>query len=219
MTPKFSGLVNPTFHYVLGLLERVERGEGLDLDAERNAVRNELEDAQLTARSPDSPVKPQEFELVKQALVYWVDEVMTAAVPEWQNNTLEREYYKSRDRAWKFYTVGETQARKSTPDVVEVWYLALVLGFEGDIVDAFKGHLNWDHLPGGATQADDARAKWAAELARQIRQSQLGELQAEPISGDVRPLSGARRLAIAVPCTAAALAAFCALLAAWLKAR
>ena len=216
MTPSYADLVNPTFNYVLGLLERVEQGERPDMELERNTIREEIEQAQLTASSPDHPVKAEEFALTKQLLVYWVDEVMTAAPSEevaewWSRHTLEYEYYNEQLRAIKFYTAGERGARRSSADVVEAWYLALVLGFEGDPVNAFREHLNRE-LPGQATTAEEARKNWAAELARQIRQSQVADLHADPLEGDVRPLTGVSRLIIAAPLAVVLLVAFCALL-------
>ncbi len=215
MTPRYADLVNPTFNYVLRLLERVEQGEMPEMELERNTIREEIEQAQSTASSPDYPVKPEEFALTKRLLVYWVDEVMSMApnseVAEWwSRHTLEYEHYNEQLRAVKFYTTGESEARRSSADVVEAWYLALVLGFQGDLKNAFRERLNRE-LPGQATTAEEARKNWAAELARQIRQSQAGDLHADPFQGDVEPLSGASRLMVAAPVAVVLLVAFCVL--------
>jgi type VI protein secretion system component VasF len=215
MTPQFASLVNPTFQCVLELVDRLERGDRPDFEAERNRIRYELEDAEKSVLAPDSRVKPEEFRLAKEALVYWADEVLTDAERDWEDFTLERAYFDSKDRAWKFYVVGETTARHSSPDVVETWYLALVLGFRGDIRNAFFEHMNRDQLPGQTTDPDEARVRWAGELARQIRQSQLGELPAPPLEGDVRPLRGRKLLRKALACLGAATLALVVLLIVW----
>lgn len=216
MTPHFADLVNPTFRYVLDLVERIENGEHPGLEDERNTIREELDQAEMTAASPNSPVKAEDFRLAKLALVYWVDEVMTEAELDWGDYTLEREYFGSKDRAWKFYVDGELKARNSSADVIETWYLALVLGFHGDIQNAFREHLKRD-LPGSATDPDEARTRWARDLARQIRSHRVRDLAGEPLEGDVRPLTGTSLLRTTVPWTAGLLVAFVVLLFLWLQ--
>jgi len=210
MTPEFASLVNPTFHEVLDLVTRIQHGGSVDLSRERSRIRSGLEQAESTASSDSCPVRIEDFRLAKTALVYWIDEVLTVADQNWQSITLEWEYYNSRDRAWKFYVEGETKARKASPDVVEVWYLCLVMGFEGDPVFAFRERLKdsrYDHL-----SPEECRKAWAGELAGAIRQQTIPELAGQPLSGDVRPLSGASRLATALKWAAALLVAFVVLI-------
>ncbi|MBO12524.1 MAG: hypothetical protein CMJ68_17400 [Planctomycetaceae bacterium] len=193
MTPEFSSLVNPTMHYVLDLVSRIQRqATGIDLRQERDHIRGELEAAAATADGHDSPVSGEEFRLAKQGLIYWIDEVMTIADPAWQTMTLEWHYFQSLDRAWKFYVDGERQALRSSPDVIELWYLALVLGFEGDIRNAFDEHLN---EPLSSESSDDQeRQNWARKLERQIRQTKSTDLQPVPLQGNVMTLSGGLHL-------------------------
>lgn len=193
MTPEFSSLVNPTVHYVLGLLSRLKRQDAsVDLRTERDHIRGELEAAAATADSHESPVSGDEFQLAKQGLIYWIDEVLTVADPAWQTMTLEWHYFQSLDRAWKFYVDGERQALRSSPDVIELWYLALVLGFEGDIRNAFDEHLN---EPLSVDSSDDQeRQDWARKLERQIRQHKPKDLQPTKLEGNVMTLSGGLHL-------------------------
>ena len=193
MTPEFSSLVNPTLHYVLGLVSRIQRHDAsLDLRSERDHIRGELEAAAATADSHESPVSGDEFQLAKQGLIYWIDEVLTVADPAWQTMTLEWHYFQSLDRAWKFYVTGEKQALRSSPDVIELWYLALVLGFEGDIRNAFDEHLN---EPLSAESSDgQERQDWARKLERQIRQHKPRDLQPTKLEGNVTTLSGGLHL-------------------------
>ena len=188
MTPEFSSLVNPTMHYVLDLVSRIQRHDtGIDLRQERDHIRGELEAAAATADGHESPVSGEEFRLAKQGLIYWIDEVMTIADPSWQTMTLEWHYFQSLDRAWKFYVDGERQALRSSPDVIELWYLALVLGFEGDIRNAFDEHLN---EPLSSESSDDQeRQDWARKLERQISQHKSADLQPVPLQGNVMTLS------------------------------
>ncbi len=193
MTPEFSSLVNPTMHYVLDLVSRIQRHDtGIDLRQERDHIRGELEAAATTADGHDSSVSGEEFRLAKQGLIYWIDEVMTIADPAWQTMTLEWHYFQSLDRAWKFYVDGERQALRSSPDVIELWYLALVLGFEGDIRNAFDEHLN---EPLSSESSDDQeRQDWARKLERQISQHKSTDLQPVHLQGNVMTLSGGLHL-------------------------
>jgi Type VI secretion system protein DotU len=189
MTPEFSKLVDPIFQAVLGVVARIESGEGVDLEAERTELRTLIDEADRSVSASASRVSQENFQLAKRGLIYWIDEVLTVAAPSWKAIILEWEYYSERERAWRFYVEGERSARHSSPDVTETWYLALALGFKGDIDYAFKTALK-RALPGGKTDPDEARRSWAAELARRIRDSQLPDLTPEPLRGDVAPLKG-----------------------------
>jgi len=205
MTPEFSSLVNPILHYVLGLVSRIQRHDtGVDLRTERDHIRGELEAAAATAGSHESPVSAEDFQLAKQGLIYWIDEVLTVADPAWQTMTLEWHYFQSLDRAWKFYVDGERQALRSSPDVIELWYLALVLGFEGDIRNAFDEHLK---EPLSAESSDDQeRQDWARKLERQIHQHRPADLQPVQLEGNVMTLSGGLHLKSAAGWTLALVA-------------
>ncbi len=210
MTPEFANLVNPTFQHVLGLVDRINRAQTVDLAAEYAVIRRELEDAEMTASNPTCPVKLEEFQLAKQGLVYWIDEVLILADRKWMNKTLEWSYYETNDRAWKFYVDGEQRARRSSADVIEVWYLALVLGFQGDIQNAFHQQMN-DPLPPDTTP-EAFRKKWAAGLEKQIRQNQLPKLGGESLEGDARPMLGGGQLASSARWAAALFVVFIVLL-------
>lgn len=195
MTPEFATLVNPTIHRVLSLVDRIKQGDQVDLPAQRMQIRRELEDAEMTASSSSS-IRTEDFRLAKQGLVFWIDEVLTVVDRKWISDTLEWEFYESNDRAWKFYVEGEQKARRSTADVAELWYLLLVLGFEGDIQNAFYEHMN-NPFP-AEMSPEEARRRWAVQLAQQTRQQRIPELPRPSLEGDVRPLSGARTLRTAL---------------------
>lgn len=216
MTPEFANLVNPTFLYVLGLLQRIQRSEAVVLDHERALIRNELEEAEMTANSEQSAVKAEDFQLAKRCLIYWIDEVLTQATREWKEISLEFEYFEEKNRAWRFYTVGETQARRSSADVVEIWYLALVLGFEGDISEAFRDHLARS-LPGNRQTSTEARVIWADELRQQLRQRQFPEFPGTPLEGSLTPQWGGWRLQVALVFFAISATAFATIAAFYVR--
>lgn len=139
MTPEFSQLVNPIIRHTIDTIERVRVGSA-NLKETKADLKSMLDRADHQSAAPDSRVSELEWKLAQRVLIYWLDEVLTVANPQWQSMTLEWEYYTSQDRAWRFYYDWETEAKKSTSNVAELWYLCLVFGFEGDIGNAFAEH-------------------------------------------------------------------------------
>lgn len=189
MTPEFAQPVNRIFDAVLDLIDRIERRERPDLNEEKKLIRMDL-DALMARNAQGSAKSIEELDLTRRALIYWVDEVLTMADAEWKDITLEFDYFGEKNRAWRFYEYGERVARANSSDVIETWYLCLVLGFEGDIGEAFREHLH-QVLPGGTSNSTSARQAWANELAKLIRKPSLPEMAGEPLNGSVEPLTGA----------------------------
>lgn len=196
MTPEFASLVNPIIHYVLDLASRIKAGEAVSLQAAQDEIHKRIRGAEENAPRVIGESAAKDFELARRGMVYWIDEVMTVADPAWQEIKLEWRYFGTQDRGWKFYEEGELQARKSTGDVIELWYLSLVLGFQGDIE---WGCRNWHRRdivpPTDATSAQaeawvqETRQRWAKELERLIPERRnLVDRQAPPLYGDVTPL-------------------------------
>lgn len=214
MTPEFAAPVNRVFDSVLDLIDRIERHERPDLGEEKKLIRMDLD----ALAGSKSGARIEELELTRRALIYWVDEVLTLANPDWKDMTLEFDYFAEKNRAWRFYEYGERAARSSSPDVIEAWYLCLVLGFEGDIGEAYREHLH-QPMPGGASNSADARQAWANELAKLIRKPSLPELAGEPLSGGVEALTGSIWLQTMLACLFVASVGFALLLAIYLKIR
>lgn len=203
MTPRFAQLVNPYFSQVLELAERMRRREPVELERERDALIEEL-DLIATEVSNDRTIRDEHFALAKPALIYWTDEILTQADPDWKEMTLEMRVLGSRDRAWLFYKDGHTQALGSHPDVLEVYYLALALNFRGDIEEAFRFHLNYDNLPGNVDDPEAARQAWAKELESRLQATARTEPTASESGGALVDLPGHRRLPKAIAAVVAA---------------
>ncbi|MCR4414137.1 MAG: DotU family type IV/VI secretion system protein [Thermoguttaceae bacterium] len=130
MTPEFASAVDPVFLYVLDLLDRIERGEPIARDEERIHLRALLERVESAAgQGPDA-------RLAKYALVCWIDELLILLAPWehrewWKNNSLEWELFKTQLRAEKFFTDAKDAAGQRQKNALEVFYLAVVLGFRG----------------------------------------------------------------------------------------
>lgn len=129
MTPKFAKAVDPVFIRVLGLLERIARGENPSPQNERARIRDDLLHAEAVAG------KGEEWQLAKYALVCWIDEVLIDAPWEgrtwWPNNILEFEAFHSSVAFERFYHQAGKASTLDGKDALEVFYLCVVLGFRG----------------------------------------------------------------------------------------
>ena len=132
-------------------LERLQK----DLSSHLNNIQAQVEQG-------NSTVNIGEWQSLKKLLIYWSDEVLTQQFPTWEDFILERKYFGERHRAWKFYVEAEECVSKSSADVAEMFYLAVVLGFVGDLEGAFKHELNKE-MPGNRHDPAEARERRRAE--------------------------------------------------------
>lgn len=131
MRPKFAIAIDRVFGQVLDLLARIERSEAGAPEDERARVQ-----AAIT-RSENELGQGPEWEAAKYALVAWTDEMLIAASWEgcnfWNEKKLETEYFGTNDRAWRFFKEADraASAEFKRRDALEVFYIAVVLGFRG----------------------------------------------------------------------------------------
>lgn len=131
MNDAFAAKVYPTILYVLDLVDRIRSRRGGEPTPQEEFPRLKQYIGQLDSRGTDQ----RDFELAKAALVYWIDEMLVNSdwsyASYWKDNTLERELYDSRDRAWEFFEKAKTARTLSRPDALETYYLCVALGFLG----------------------------------------------------------------------------------------
>src|SRR5690349_3981182 len=139
MRPKFAIAVDRVFSTVLDLLQRIERGETGSPEDERTRIQAAL------SRSENEIGQGLEWELAKYALVAWTDEVLIDASWEgcswWKEHALEWEHFGTNDRATDFYVRARRAASADMKrrDALEVYYIAVVLGFGGVYVKGKPG--------------------------------------------------------------------------------
>jgi len=179
-------LAEPFFIKVLQLINHPFGGSD-QLPKLQRQLSADLQAIEQKVHSGNSTVSSGEWQSLKRVLIYWADEVLTNHVPDWQDYVLEQEYYGERNRAWKFYTEAEECVPTGSSEVAELFYLALVLGFVGDLEGAFRQVLGKE-LPGKKSDPAEARRAWAMDLQRRILHKSTGELQGEPLETNVQPL-------------------------------
>jgi type VI protein secretion system component VasF len=188
MSTPLIALCEPFFLKVLGLVNS-PAAQTEQLPQLQRQLTADLQAIEQKVASGATAVSQGEWQSLKRVLIYWADEILTHHMPEWEDYVLEHEYYGERNRAWKFYVEGENCVPTGSSEAAELFYLAVVLGFTGDIEGAFKYELNKE-LPGKKSDLNEARKFWAAQLQRRIRHEGSGDIQGEPLEGNVEPLSG-----------------------------
>jgi len=172
MTPRFSKAVDPVFLHVLGLLERIGRGEQPSPKDERLWIRGLIDQAEGQLG------QGIEWQLAKYALVAWIDDVLIEAPWEgrswWKENALEVEIFNTRLRNEQFYVKARDSSSLAQKDALEVFYVSVVLGFRG---------LYRDPAAAAALASPDnclrtwrpgpSRRPWPFSSARAVRRSRM----------------------------------------------
>ena len=130
MTNEFGQRVFPVIRYVVDALATIRSGsESLDPQMVAAELRTLL--AQFDVQGD----RRKEFLLARRALVYWIDEVLVLSNWEfaryWSNNTLERSYFDSRERATQFFDKADQARSLESLDALETFYLCACFGFMG----------------------------------------------------------------------------------------
>lgn len=129
MTPKFAQAVDPVYLHVLDLLDRISRGEKVNVQEERTRITALLDQAEAVVGSG------REWELASYALVAWIDEMLVETPWDgqqwWTNNVLEVDVFSTRLSNEQFYTWAQEASTLNRRDALEVYYVCVVLGFRG----------------------------------------------------------------------------------------
>ncbi len=187
MSNKVIRFAEPFFLKVLHLLDQTDPPDSQQFRRLQQDLKADLGEIERSVIGGQTNLTAGEWDVVKRVLVYWADEVLTFQLAGWKDYTLEQEFYSEQNRAWKFYVEAENAISTGNSEVLELFYLAVVLGFEGDIADAFKEELRRE-MPGGHQDPAKARVHWTKELQKDIRYDapQVAPNE-QPLQGDVHP--------------------------------
>jgi hypothetical protein len=150
--------VYPVVRRALEFYRRLQQDGRLSLDAVQADLRGRLKAAPPQRISSDPFATP--YHGPQAPLVYWIDEVFSFYSPwsqDWENRKLEQIYYNTSDRAHLFWDQARLALNRSDKEALEVFYLALLLGFRGvhrdqpndlqDWRDQFEGQLGIHESP------------------------------------------------------------------------
>ncbi len=132
MSPEFANAVDPIFLYVISTMEQVaahQRVEPRQLQAEVQAKLRGAEERLSQGTTRES------WELARYALCAWIDDVMINANWDgggwWENHKLEFQYFKSNEAGTGFFQRAKQAEQLIQRDAIEVYYVAVILGFRG----------------------------------------------------------------------------------------
>ena len=137
MTDGFADVATPILGAMLDLRRRLAAGEPRTLDDVMRQVQSWIEEA--TRRAGVDPDVARSFDDARYGLVAWIDELLTDS--DWghsvrwgsEEHVLEWLTFGSRDRGWRFYEYAEDAEARGSIDALEVYLLAVSLGFRGEL--------------------------------------------------------------------------------------
>jgi type VI secretion system protein ImpK len=180
MREELANVVYPVIQQGLGLKDKLQRGESLDLKQQQANLRGLL---QSEALNGDNSTAEDRFLGIRYALVSWLDEIFILYTPAsadwWEAHGMEWEYFRTNDRAFKFWEQAARAEALGSADALEVFFLCVVLGFRGDYVGSPDRVKAWRDP--ALSQISRSRAEFPLPVALQP-------------PTNVPPLEGARRL-------------------------
>ena len=126
----------------LDVKEKLERGEAPVFSAEQATLKQMLADESESSRYSDVTTEMD----IRYAIVCWIDELFilnSAWGTQWNEHKLEVELFGTNDRAWKFWEKARRALTRLDSDVLEVYYLCVMLGFRGELGDDVAGLQAW----------------------------------------------------------------------------
>ena len=193
MRPDFAKAVDPIFLATLQFIERIERSDRLVAADERATLLRKIDDAEVQLGSTP------EWQLAKYALCSWIDALLIDAPWQgkgwWKDNCLEKKYFGRRDAHEAFFQRSTEAAGLGRKDALEVYYLAVVLGFRGFYADSDS---SYKYSIVSAHRLPDTIDAWCRTTARslQLRQGRPAIPESVQAGGSAKPLSGKTSLAI-----------------------
>ena len=139
MEQSFATSMTPVLNAALGFLDDITKRPG---DWELGKIvdaQNELKKTIDKAQRKLQPLDESSWKLVKYAFVAWIDEQCISLPWKgkewWKNNSLEGQYFRTKNSHNDFYVYAEEAIRKNDRNAIEAFFLCVVLGFRGIYID------------------------------------------------------------------------------------
>lgn len=187
MRPEFAKAVDPIFQTALQFLNRVERGDKLIAGDQRALLLRKFDEAESILGNTD------EWNLAKYALCAWIDSQLIHAPWQgnkwWVDNCLEVKFFGHHLAHEDFYRRAMDAGRLSRKDALEVFYLAVVLGFRGFYADQDAGYAV---STSQALKLPSSVEEWCRSIAISLQLRQGRPIIPEPVQagGSAKPLNG-----------------------------
>jgi type VI secretion system protein ImpK len=170
MREEIANLVHPVLMYGVDLKERLEKGEDPNLESEQAQLKGLLLSESEARRHHDfggegdigqSMVSMvgatrggdggrraggDQFLGIRYALACWLDELFilgSSWESAWNERKMEVTLYGTNDRAWKMWEQAKKAESRSGTDVLETFFLSVMMGFRGDLRDSVDKLRTW----------------------------------------------------------------------------
>lgn len=172
MREEMAAVVFPVFNYGIALKERLANGENPDFAFEQSQIKQLLAAVYEASRNkdyggessasfrtqgatmgtisaidaPSGKAGDSQFLGIHYALCCWLDEIFCIESPwsrQWNEKKMETANYKSNDRAYKFWDQAKRAENRRNSDILETFYLCVMLGFRGDFRDVPQDLEKW----------------------------------------------------------------------------
>jgi type VI secretion system protein ImpK len=134
MRAQFARAIDPIFLAAHDLITRIEEGDRLVVGDERERLLRLFDRCELALGNT------ADWQLAKYALCAWIDSQLINAPwigrDWWTDNSLERHLFGHGIAHAEFFVRAAESSRLPSKDALEVYYLAVVLGFRGFYDDA-----------------------------------------------------------------------------------
>jgi type VI secretion system protein ImpK len=132
MSPEFADAVDPIFLHVINAMEMVANHQRVDPTNLHTAVQVKLRQAEDKLQHGENH---DVWQLARYALCAWIDDLMINTTWEgqkwWENHTLEFQFFNTKDAGTQFFQKAKQAQQLLRRDAIEVYYIAVVLGFRG----------------------------------------------------------------------------------------
>ena len=135
MTPDFVKAVDPVFEMMIDLKEQIEQKSAPTPEAIRGAFIRRFSESEKLLHQ-----RPEVWDLARYALVAWIDEQLASSLAwsgseEWNKNKLQFDFssnMSARNVAReRFFERAKDAEEKQRKDALEVYFMCVVLGFQG----------------------------------------------------------------------------------------
>ena len=192
MHQNFSKAVDPIFVAAIALERRIENHESIVTADERATLISKFDAAERELGRSEA------WKLSKFALCCWIDSKLIenpwAEHKWWINNCLEAKFFGSRVAHEEFFRKSLEASALPEKDALEVFYLAVVLGFRG-----FYGNndVSYSRQVAERLRIPETLEGWCRETSRSL---QVRPKDSVPgvilVGGTAKPLSGRRLLGL-----------------------
>ncbi len=132
MSPEFASAVDPIFLHVLDTLERLSANHSLDPQQVHMEVQTSLRQAEERLQHGGNQ---DVWQLARYAFCAWIDDLMITRAWQgqhwWENHKLEFQFFKTNEAGTAFFQRARQAEQLVQRDAIEVFYIAVILGFRG----------------------------------------------------------------------------------------